>query len=102
MSETEDPILGKLEAFTTEEYEIVRKSLGFNNFKLSEEPVWDLRRKFVLARVLPLLMSGKSYDDIHVELGIARSQIYEILKIYYKVVDPVSYTHLTLPTKRIV
>jgi len=41
----------------------------------------------VLGRILPLLMVGKTYDEISAELNIGRSRVYEILKIYYKVCD---------------
>lgn len=70
-----------------EEMAAAKKLLGFNNFKLSEDPVWDLKRKLVLGRILPLLMIGKTYDEISTELNVGRSRVYEILKIYYKVCD---------------
>jgi hypothetical protein len=87
MNEQPDPILDSEEGKNDTEADIVKRSLGFDSFKLSEVPSWDLKRKMVLARVLPLLFSGKTYDEISEELHVARSQVYMILKIYYKAVD---------------
>lgn len=82
-----DPLLDSDEHSGESELEVVKRSLGFDSFKLSDTPGWDVRRKLVLSRILPLLFCGKTYDEISEELQIARSQVYEILKIYYKAVD---------------
>jgi hypothetical protein len=87
MSEEKDPILDNHENDGLSEIEVVRQSLGFEGFKLSESPMWDMRRKIVLGKILPLVFIGKTYDEIHEELHIARSQIYEIMKLYYAAVQ---------------
>jgi len=87
IEDEQDPLLEPCEKPDDTEIEIARKMVGFNSFKLSDKPNWDLRRKVILSRILPLLFSGKTYDEIHDELNIARSQVYEILKIYYQAVD---------------
>lgn len=86
MSE-KDPILDSHENDSLSELEVVKQCLDFDNFKLSEIPAWDLKRKIVLAKILPLVDSGKTYDEIHEILHIARSQIYEIMKLYYAAVQ---------------
>ena len=84
-----DPIFG--EVFkgqpSEEEIQLVKKLVGFESFSLSDKPVCDLKRKIALARILPLLLSGHSYDEISEKLNIGRSTVYEILKLYHKAVD---------------
>ena len=65
----------------------VKKLVGFENFSLSDRPIVDMKRKMALARILPLVLSGFSYDEISEKLAIARSSVYEILKLYYRAVD---------------
>jgi len=88
-NEDYDSVLG--EAFKgsvdEEELEQVKKLVGFQNFTLSDKPICDLKRKITLSRILPLFLTGSSYDEISEKLNIGRCTVYEILKLYHKVVD---------------
>ena len=87
MSEEKDPLVDVEKGKDFSEEELLKRSLDFSNLKLSDKPHWDLKRKLILAKILPLWDSGKTYDEIHEILGIARCQVYEILKLYFKQAD---------------
>lgn len=84
-----DPIMGSVfkGPVDEEELEQVKKLVGFENFSLSDKPICDMKRKIALARILPLLLSGFSYEEIGDKLNIAKSTVYQILKLYYRAVD---------------
>jgi hypothetical protein len=72
-----------------EELEEVKRVLGehYSEFKLSEKPACDWKRKILLAKILVLQQEGLSYTQISEKLDIARCQVHDILAVYYRVVD---------------
>ena len=53
-----------------------------------------------MQKELVILDSDKEYARVRIE--VLQKQIQDLGPEFYEVFNPVSYTHLTLPTKRIV
>ena len=73
----------------------------FNNYEELSHIYSTFKKKLSFFRKKTFLIAVSGGPDSLALTALAKSYSYENkCKIYYVLVDPVSYTHLTLPTNR--